>query len=171
MESEFTGKWEKYADAVRFRSHVLRGEGDFLVTSAFGYRTHPVTGERHAFHAGVDGALWTGRELVECDILAWGDGTVTRAEDSEGDAGSNVAIDHGGGLVTKYFHFEKGSIRVRTGERVRRGDPLGYMGKTGRATGEHLHFQVERDGAPVDPLPYLRGDVPPPDPPFPSSNP
>lgn len=156
MQNEFTGKWEKYADAVRFRSHVLRGEGEFLVTSAYGYRTHPVTGELHAFHSGVDGALWTGRELVECDILAWGDGIVLRAEDSDGDAGSNVVIDHGGGFVTKYFHLEKGSIRVHAGDRVRRGDTLGYMGKTGRATGEHLHFQAERDGKPVDPLPYLQ---------------
>lgn len=146
---------EEIEAAQRFRTHVLQGDGEFLVTSPYGWRIHPVTGERR-FHSGVDGALWTGTALVECWICAWGDGIVSEAHEANDNfAGVHVAIDHGDGLVTKYFHFEEGTLKVRVGDRVHRGDVLGYMGKTGRATGEHLHFQVERDGESVDPLPYL----------------
>ena len=146
-----------YADsaAPRFRTHLLRGPGEFLVTSPFGPRRHPVTGEEGVPHLGIDGALWDGHSLVETDICAWDDGTVAEALDSDGPAGTHVAIDHGGGLVTRYFHLERRSLRVAPGDRVRRGQPLGYMGRTGRATGEHLHFQMERDGVPVDPMPAL----------------
>lgn len=146
---------EEIAAAPRFRAGVLQGEGEFLVTSPYGWRTHPITGERR-FHSGVDGALWTGTELVECWIRAWGDGTVADAHEADDNfAGVHVVIDHGGGLATKYFHFQEGTLKVKAGDRVRRGDILGYMGKTGRATGEHLHFQVERDGEPVDPIPFI----------------
>ncbi len=72
-----------------------------------------------------------------------------------GPAGTAVAVDHGGGWVSRYFHLETGSLRVGPGDRVEAGTLLGWMGKTGRATGEHLHFQLERDGVPVDPLPLL----------------
>ena len=144
--------------APRFRTHILREEGEFLVTSPFGPRVHPVTGEVDAPHLGIDGALWDGRSLVETDICAWADGTVLEAADSDGPAGTHVAIDHGDGLVTRYFHLERGSLCVAAGSQVRRGQPLGHMGRTGRATGEHLHFQMERDDVPIDPLPVLLGE-------------
>lgn len=144
-----------YESAPRFRSHVLQGEGEFLVTSPYGWRIHPVTGERR-FHSGVDGALWTGDALVECWICAWADGTVAEVHEANDNfAGVFVVIDHGGGLVTKYFHMEEGSLKVKAGDHVARGQILGYMGKTGRATGEHLHFQAERGGEPIDPIPLL----------------
>lgn len=146
-----------YADstAPRFPTHLLRGRGKFLVTSPFGTRRHPVTGEPDTSHLGIDGALWDGHSLVETDICAWDDGTVLTAADTDGPAGTHVVIDHGDGLVTRYFHLERRSLRVAPGDRVRRGQPLGYMGATGRATGAHLHFQMERDGVPFDPLPLL----------------
>lgn len=147
----------KYSSAPRVRSNVLLDPGEFLVTSAFGTRRHPVTGEESSFHAGVDGALWNGRMLLETGICAWRGGLVVEAADSEGPAGTNVAIDHGGGLVSRYFHLEKGSLRVSRGGSVAPGAVLGWMGRTGRATGEHLHFQIERDGRPIDPLPLLSG--------------
>ena len=145
----------KYRNATRVRANVLLDPGEFLVTSPFGRRTHPVTGEEQSFHAGVDGALWNGRMLLETGICAWRDGVVAEAADTEGPAGTCVLIDHGGGVVSRSFHLERGSLRVAAGDRVRAGDLLGWMGKTGRATGEHLHFQLERDGVPVDPLPHL----------------
>ncbi|MBR0056279.1 MAG: M23 family metallopeptidase [Kiritimatiellae bacterium] len=146
---------EEIAAAPRFKTRVLEGGGTFLVTSPYGWRIHPITGERR-FHAGIDGALLRGDALVECDICAWDDGVVAEAHGADDNAaGVFVAIDHGGGLVTKYFHLEEGTLRVATGDRVARGQPLGYMGKTGRATGEHLHFQAERDGVPIDPVPIL----------------
>ena len=139
----------------RLRTRVLLGKGEFLVTSPYGERIHPVTGERR-FHAGVDGVLYAGGQLLETGICAWGDGTVAEAHAADdGPAGVFVAIDHGGGLVTKYFHLEPGTLRVGVGDRVAKGQLLGWMGTSGRSTGEHLHFQVERDGQPVDPLPFL----------------
>lgn len=145
----------KYAGAVRVRTPVLLDPGEFLVTSPFGTRVHPVTGETSSFHSGIDGALWNGRMLLETGICAWGDGVVEEAAETEGPAGTCVAIRHDEGLVTRYFHLERGSLKVAAGDTVRRGAVLGWMGKTGRATGEHLHFQVEKDGEPVDPMPYL----------------
>jgi murein DD-endopeptidase MepM/ murein hydrolase activator NlpD len=118
-------------------------------------RPHPVTGDHETFHAGIDGALWNGRMLLETGICAWRDGVVIEAADTDGPAGTCVAIDHGDGLVSRYFHLERGSLRVATGDTVREGAVLGWMGKTGRSTGEHLHFQLERDGEPIDPLPLL----------------
>ena len=146
----------KYRDAPRVRSCILLDPGEFLVTSPFGCRIHPVTGEPESFHSGIDGALWNGRMLLETGICAWRDGVVSTAADSNGPAGTCVAIDHGDGLVSRYFHLEHGSLRVARGDRVRAGSLLGWMGKTGRATGEHLHFQVEQDAIPVNPMPLLR---------------
>lgn len=140
----------------RLKTHVLSGEGLFEVTSPFGERIHPVTGRRR-FHAGIDGALWDGERLVECWICAWAGGIVVTAHgEDDNDAGVHVSIDHGGGLVTKYFHMEPGTLKVSVGDRVSSGQVLGYMGKTGLSTGEHLHFQVEREGRPVDPSFFLR---------------
>ena len=100
-------------------------------------------------------ALWNGRMLLETGICAWKRGVVTEAADGAGPAGTAVSIDHGGGWVSRYFHLEAGSLRVGPGDGVEEGTLLGWMGKTGRATGEHLHFQLERDGVPVDPLPLI----------------
>jgi murein DD-endopeptidase MepM/ murein hydrolase activator NlpD len=142
-------------DGERFRSHLFLEKGDFLVTSPFGCRTHPVTGEEGSFHRGVDAALWDGRMLVETGICAFRSGVVAFAG-SDPARGAHVVVDHGDGLVTRYCHLEEGSLRVKTGESVRRGQLLGWMGRTGCATGEHLHFEMERDGVPIDPLPFLR---------------
>lgn len=141
---------------TRFPSHVLLEKGRFEVTSPFGHRVHPVSGETDTFHAGVDGALWDGRMLVETGVCAWGDGVVLEAEDGDGPAGTYVAIRHVGGLVSRYFHLERGSLRVAAGATVACGDLLGWMGSTGLSTGEHLHFQMEQDGNPVDPVPFLK---------------
>lgn len=148
-------KREKYKSAIRFPSHILEGEGEFLVTSPFGERVHPVTG-RKKFHSGVDGALWTGDDLVEAYICAWDAGIVDEASDDPlCDMGVHVFLRHEEGIATKYFHMLEGSLLVGKGERVEKGQRLGYMGSTGVSTGEHLHFQMEKDGIAVDPLPFL----------------
>lgn len=140
----------------RFRSHVLLGQGEFLVTSQYGERIHPITGEK-SFHNGVDGALWADGSLVETGICASDDGVVIEAHElDDNPAGVYVAIDHGNGLVTKYFHLEPETLRVKKGDKVARAQLIGWMGTTGMSTGEHLHFQAEIDGKPVDPIPYLR---------------
>lgn len=146
---------KKYESAKRLKTSVLLDPGEFLVTSEFGYRTHPVTGEKESFHSGIDGALWNGRMLLETFICACADGIVTKAFDDDSLAGTHVEIDHGDGLVSRYLHMEKGSLKVKNGDAVKCGTVLGYMGKTGRATGEHLHFEVLQNGNPIDPLPLM----------------
>lgn len=140
----------------RFRSHVLLGQGEFLVTSPYGERIHPITGEKN-FHNGIDGALWAEGSLVETGICAADDGVVLEAHElDDSTAGVHVIIDHGNGLVTKYFHLEPETLRVKKGDKVTRAQLIGWMGTTGASTGEHLHFQAEIDGKTVDPTPYLR---------------
>ena len=142
--------------ALRFpeaagRSRLFLDPGPVKVTSPFGPRIHPVTGETASFHSGVDLVLCIGKRMLETGIRAWADGTVLTAADTDGPAGTCVVLDHGRGLVTRYFHLEYGSLRVRAGQRIRKGTLLGWMGKTGRSTGEHLHFQMELNGTPINP--------------------
>lgn len=101
-------------------------------------------------HKGTD--LATG----SCGSPIWaaGAGTVALARE-DGTAGYAVHIDHGGNLVTKYFHMQEGSLRVREGESVPPGRQLGTMGDTGYSRGCHLHFQVERAGKLIDPQVFM----------------
>ena len=139
------------------RSRLFLDPGPVKVTSPFGPRVHPVTGETASFHTGVDLVLCIGKRMLETGICAWADGTVLAAADTDGPAGTCVVLDHGRGLITRYFHMEYGSLRVHAGQRIRKGALLGWMGKTGRSTGEHLHFQMELDGTPIDPVVGMRG--------------
>ena len=139
-------------------------EGTTLrVTSPFGYRTDPVTGEGGQGHKGIDLTLWRGYSALSGIGAAW-DGTVTDVRDGvDGfdkirSAGNRVTIDHGDGVVTKYFHLANGSIPVQLGDHVTAGQVIGQMGSTGYSTGAHLHFQLEIGGEPVDPLPFLLGE-------------
>ena len=120
------------------------------ITSQFGYRTDPISGET-SYHSGTDIAAPAGSP-----ILAVADGTVTIANalDSWGGGyGYYVRIDHGGGLETLYAHCS--SICVTTGQQVQAGQVIGYVGQTGRATGNHLHFEVYQDGQRADALSYF----------------
>ena len=108
------------------------------ITSPQGYRTDPITGEV-SYHSGTDIALPEGTP-----ILAAADGTVTIANalDSWGGSyGYHVKLDHGGGLTTLYAHCS--SICVTAGQQVKAGEVIAYVGHTGRATGPHLHFEVQ----------------------------
>ena len=112
------------------------------VTSRFGYRVHPVLGQRR-LHRGVDLGVPIGTP-----VLAAQSGEVTFAG-ADGVNGRFMRIDHGHGLTTTYCHLDK--HRVQRGDEVRRGQAVADSGNTGRSTGPHLHFQVEFGGAPVDP--------------------
>lgn len=87
--------------------------------------------------------------------LAAADGTVTIAGWSNS-AGNWVVIDHGNGLTTKYMHHSR--LLVKTGDMVKKGQQIGEVGSTGQSTGNHLHFQVEENGVPVNPDKYLKGE-------------
>jgi murein DD-endopeptidase MepM/ murein hydrolase activator NlpD len=118
------------------------------VTSPYGYRIHPIFGTKK-LHTGIDIAAGSGTP-----IAAAGSGRVILAE-TYGGYGRAVVIDHGGGLATLYAH--QSSIAVSVGQRVNRGDTIGYVGCSGSCTGPHLHFETRESGARVDPMKYLNG--------------
>ena len=117
-----------------------------LFTSGFGFRRDPVNG-RAAFHAGVDIAAPPGRA-----VHTTADGVVVLAG-PHGDLGNAVIVSHGFGLTTRYGHLS--ATAVQAGQRVHRGDLVGYVGNTGHSTGYHLHYEVLKDGEPVNPLGYI----------------
>ncbi len=119
---------------------------DGWITSGFGYRDSPFTGER-VFHSGLDISNKPGTE-----IIATADGKISYAA-RKALLGNLINIDHGYGRVTRYGHLEK--ILVKPGQRVKRGDIIGLMGNTGQSTGPHLHYEVRINGAPIDPLKYI----------------
>lgn len=102
-----------------------------------------------SYHNGIDLALWTG-----CPIKAVANGIVKYAGWKDQGEGYNVEIDHGGGIVTKYFHGN-GTFWVKAGDRVSQGQDIMYMGNTGFSTGTHLHFSLWKDGRSLDPSPYV----------------
>ena len=71
----------------------------------------------------------------------------------DGAYGNSVEIEHGGGIVTKYAHLQRAT--VKPGQWVKRGEVLGYIGMTGRTTGPHLHYEVRLNGVPVNPMRYI----------------
>ena len=112
-------------------------------TSGFGYRDFD-----KSFHKGLD--LGTGSENIPTYAAEAGTVTYAAYDDT---AGNMVIIDHGNGLVTKYMHHSE--LYVKTGDHVEKGQQIGLSGTTGDSTGNHLHFQVEENGVPVDPAEYL----------------
>lgn len=116
------------------------------ITSAFGYRRSPF-GRRTQFHRGLDISDKRGTP-----IHAVAPGKVLRAF-YNGGYGRFVEVDHGYGVTTRYAHLNK--ISVQEGDTVDRGTPVGTMGRTGRVTGTHLHFEVRIDGHAVDPMDFL----------------
>jgi murein DD-endopeptidase MepM/ murein hydrolase activator NlpD len=120
---------------------------NFTFTSAFGVRADPFRGTA-AMHAGIDLSAPYGTA-----IYATADGTVERAE-WFGGYGNMVELDHGKGIATRYGHMSR--IAAHAGAHVKRGDLIGYVGSTGRSTGNHLHYEVRIDGHAVNPIPFLQ---------------
>ncbi len=119
------------------------------VTSVFGFRWHPITGE-HRRHLGVDLAAQQGQAVYTAER-----GVVLRAG-WNGDHGLQVEVQHEGRWVTRYSHLSR--VLVEPGEVLERGHAVGLAGETGLATGVHLHFELWRDGEAVDPLDALGDD-------------
>ena len=120
---------------------------DGRISGVFGERADPFSGEG-AFHRGIDIASSYGHS-----VIVPADGTVVYA-DFMGGYGRMIEIEHGNGFATRYGHLS--GFAVAEGQRVRRGDILGYVGMSGRATGPHLHYEVWLHDTPVNPYPYLR---------------
>ncbi len=119
------------------------------LSSDFGMRWHPVVGGRRA-HKGVDLA-----GPVGTPIHATADGVVSKAEWFSS-YGLYVAVEHGGAIQTRYGHMSR--LNVAAGQRVRKGDVIGFIGSTGRSTGPHLHYEVRVAGEAVNPIPYMQAD-------------
>lgn len=129
--------------------YVVSGNGQFTnpcpagyVSSTFGYRDFD-----SSFHKGLDLAAPEGTPTY-----AAGDGVVLIAGWSDS-AGNWIVIDHGNGFVAKYMHHS--ALAVSAGQSVSKGQLIGYVGNTGNSFGAHLHFQLELNGAPVDPQAYI----------------
>ena len=117
------------------------------LTGTFGERMDPFSGEG-AFHTGVDISSQYGD-----GVRVSADGVVIEAGDHAG-YGRLVVIDHGFGVTTWYGHLS--SFNVIVGQQLRRGDTIGNVGVSGRSTGPHVHYEVRINGAPVNPMRYLR---------------
>jgi murein DD-endopeptidase MepM/ murein hydrolase activator NlpD len=118
------------------------------ITSEFGERVNPATGEVGTIHQGIDIANKTGTP-----VLVAGDGLVIQSGWTSG-YGKMVEIVHGYGYTTIYGHCSR--IKVSAGQKVRKGDILGYMGATGNATGPHCHYEVRLYGVPVNPRAFMK---------------
>lgn len=123
------------------------------LSSYFGYRTDPYY-KVQKFHEGVDFSAPIGT-----DIYATGDGTVISAERSMGGYGNQIIIDHGFGYKTMYAHLQ--SFKIKTGEKVTRGQIIGTIGSTGKSTSPHLHYEVWKSNSPVNPINYFFNDLSP----------
>ncbi len=114
------------------------------ISSGFGMRKHPILGY-NKMHKGMDFAASLGTP-----IYAAGDGTIEKLG-REGAYGNYVRIRHTGNMKTAYAHMHKFGKGLKSGDRVKQGDVIGYVGTTGRSTGPHLHYEVLLDGKQVNP--------------------
>ncbi|WP_298335539.1 M23 family metallopeptidase [uncultured Erythrobacter sp.] len=119
------------------------------MTSNFGMRNHPVRGGRR-MHKGVDLAAPTGTP-----VYATANGIVELARWGRG-YGLYIKLDHGAELETRYAHLSR--LAVAAGDRVEKGEVIGYVGSTGWSTGPHLHYEVRVDGVAVNPVHYMVAD-------------
>lgn len=121
------------------------------MASGFGYRSDPFTKARK-FHAGMDFSATTGTP-----IFATADGVVDRADAGASGYGNHIVIQHGYGYETLYGHLSR--YNCRPGKKVKRGDIIGYIGSTGRSQAPHLHYEVHKNGEPVNPLNFYYGNI------------
>jgi len=136
--------WEEREQMLASTPSVMPVRGWF--SDGYGWRKDPITGKR-VFHQGLDIVAPVGAV-----VRAPGDGVVTRATRTAG-YGKMVDLSHGFGYRTRYGHLSE--LLVKAGQKVRRGDPIGRVGSTGRSTGPHLHYEVYREGARVNPWTYI----------------
>lgn len=123
------------------------------IASGFGYRIDPIY-KTIKMHAGLDFTAPQGTP-----IYATADGTIKTASYSDRGYGNHVIINHGYGYETLYGHMVR--IKARTGQRVKRGEIIGYVGSTGKSTGPHCHYEVHKNGQKLDPVYFFYNDLGP----------
>jgi hypothetical protein len=119
--------------------------------SGFGLRVHPIY-KIIKFHAGMDFTAPAGT-----DVYATGNGVVEAVLTSKRGLGNHIIIDHGFGLKSIYAHLE--DFNVRKGQKVERGDVIGFVGNTGMSLANHLHYEIKLNGVNVDPVNYYFNDL------------
>lgn len=123
------------------------------ISSYFGYRPDPIY-KVQKFHSGIDFSAQKGTEAY-----ATGDGVVSEVEKGHWGYGNMVTIDHGFGYKTRYAHLQKAA--VRKGQKLKRGQLVGYIGNTGKTTGVHLHYEVLKNDVQIDPINFFFNDLTP----------
>lgn len=129
----------------------VRNENLKQMASGFGYRTDPFTKVRK-MHEGMDFTAKKGTP-----VFATGDGVVKQADNRASGYGNHIVIRHGYGYETLYAHLTK--YNCKPGQRIKRGDIIGYVGSTGRSEAPHLHYEVHKDGRVVNPLNFYYGNI------------
>lgn len=123
------------------------------ISSGFGFRIHPIY-KVPKFHEGLDFTAPKGT-----DVFATADGVVEQADNKASGFGNVIVIDHGNGYKTRYAHLN--GFAVHAGEKIKRGELIGYIGTTGLSTAPHLHYEVEKDGVKIDPINFFYNDLSP----------
>ena len=131
-------------DRLDHTPSIRPAKGHF--SRGFGYKDDPFTGLKQ-FHTGVDIANHMGTP-----VYATANGQVVGVEITNG-LGKTIFIDHGFGFKTRYGHLDR--YKVQAGQKVKRGEIIGYMGSTGYSTGPHVHYEVYLNGSPVNPYKYI----------------
>lgn len=142
-------------DMLKSVPAILPIANDDLTRTASGYglRVHPIY-KIIKFHSGMDFTAPAGT-----DVYATGDGVIASVQSSQRGLGKNIIIDHGFGYVSIYAHLS--NFNVRLGQKVRRGDVIGYVGNTGTSVANHLHYEIKLNGRNVDPVNYYFEDLSP----------
>ena len=131
----------------------VKNEDLSRIASGYGWRTDPFTKVKK-FHYGMD---FTAPRRTP--IYATGDGVVKRADNRSSGYGNHIRIDHGYGYTSLYAHLYK--YNVKRGQRVKRGDIIGFVGSTGRSQGPHLHYEIFKDGDRINPINFYYGNLSP----------
>ena len=131
----------------------LKGTDIKYISSYFGHRPDPIY-KVEKFHSGIDFSAQMGTE-----VYATGDGVVYDVEKGHWGYGNMVTIDHGFGYKTRYAHLQKAA--VRKGQKVKRGQCIGFIGNTGKTTGVHLHYEVLKNDVQIDPINFFYNDLTP----------
>jgi murein DD-endopeptidase MepM/ murein hydrolase activator NlpD len=131
----------------------VRKEDLTRMASGYGWRSDPFTKARK-MHRGMDFTAPTGTP-----VYAAGNGKIIRADNTASGFGEHIEIDHGYGYSTIYAHLSK--YNVKAGQKVKRGDLIGFVGNTGRSSGPHLHYEVHKNGQPINPINFYYGNLTP----------
>ena len=146
MTMSFTNSINKNGDVPSI-SPIKAGEYD-QISSSYGMRIHPIY-KVEKFHSGID---FVAREGT--NIIATANGVVTKVEFQKEGYGKMAIINHGDGYETWYTHMNDYAVKV--GEKVKKGEVIGYVGSSGLSAEPHLHYEVRKNGKPVNPQDYIK---------------